>query len=107
MLSEQPKSKLDNLVLYKLPKDQIQFFDEMAESFWKLGAIRRPNRHALGKLAILYLGGMWKQDIKRRAAQAQQSQELDKQTSPITKLDDDGPMFTTKTPPPTQKDKYW
>jgi hypothetical protein len=79
----------------------------MALSFFQQGAIQRPTRHALGKLAILYLGGMWKQDIQRREAEAaQQTQELEKQ-SPITRLDDDGPMFTTKTPPPTQKDKYW
>ena len=80
----------------------------MALSFFQQGAIQRPTRHALGKLAILYLGGMWKQDIQRRQAEAaQQAQELEKQRSPITRLDDDGPMFTTKTPPPTQKDKYW
>ena len=116
MLSEQqrrPKST-DSLVLYKLPKDRIKFFDEMAKSFYLQGAIRRPNRHQLGKLAMLYLGGIWKEDLKRREAlAAQQNQELEKRRSPITRLDENGPMFTSKAPPPPppttqpRRDKYW
>jgi hypothetical protein len=50
------------------------------------GAIQRPNRHQLGKIAMLYLGGIWKEDQKRREAlAAQQNQELEKQRSPITR----------------------
>jgi len=42
------------------------------------------NRHQLGKLAMLYLGGVWTEDLsKQQAKQQQEHGELDRQRSPI------------------------
>ena len=52
------KSKLaDNMVAFRLPPRQAEF-DKMAIEFHRQGAIQKPNRHQLGKLTMLYLGGV-------------------------------------------------
>ena len=97
------KSKLpDNMVAFRLPPRQAEFFDKMAIEFHKQGAIQKPNRHQLGKLAMLYLGGVWTEDLsKQQAKQQQEHGELDKQRSPIV-ADPNGSPYTAK-----DKSKYW
>ena len=102
MSDQTDKSKLpDNMVAFRLPPRQAEFFDKMAIEFYRQGAIQKPNRHQLGKLAMLYLGGVWREDLRKQQAKQQQEQgQLDRQ-SPIV-ADPNGSPHTAK-----GKSKYW
>lgn len=106
---QRQKKLVANAIIYKLPSNQIEFFDKMAQEFYKQGAIDRPSRNALGKLAIMYLGGVWTADKKRQHDQfLAQQDELEKQRSPIAATDD-GTLYTSKpsSANPYSKSKYW
>ena len=101
--------KLANMIIFRLPTKQIEFFDKMAKEFHAQGAIDKPSRNALGKLAIMYLGGVWTADKKRQHDQfLAQQDELEKQRSPIAATDD-GTLYTSKpsSANPYSKSKYW
>ena len=87
--------QVKNTAIFKIPVTDLDFFSKMAQEFYNKGAIQKPNVNALAKIALLYLGEIYKQDRNKR------SQSDDTNDADVRKQGQERKMLRSNL------DKYW